>query len=273
MRIFEKEDGSRGGFTLAELLIVVAIIAVLVAIAIPVFSKSLESSAEATDIANMRSAYGVGVEALLTDTEIDGEAFSSYTSENPLYFDGTSLTADKSAALLGSGTSLDAGTVYSACSDYTYPAGTDLRESAIIVFAQGNTVHVHWEGAASSTSQPTEQQTQAQADIQELIDRLTSWKSDSASWKAALDGSSNPYFTFKDTESSTGVAWVAYYKKSADEINWSQTNSTNGKTWANFTVDDAGNITSFNYVTPTYSISCQDLTASSPQWTYLTPGD
>ena len=45
------------GFTLAELLIVVAIIAVLVAVAIPVFSAQLEKSREATDVANIRSAY------------------------------------------------------------------------------------------------------------------------------------------------------------------------------------------------------------------------
>lgn len=45
------------GFTLAELLIVVAIIAVLVAIAIPVFTSQLEKSRESTDIANVRSAY------------------------------------------------------------------------------------------------------------------------------------------------------------------------------------------------------------------------
>ena len=45
------------GFTLAELLIVVAIIAVLVAIAIPVFTTQLESSREAVDASNIRSAY------------------------------------------------------------------------------------------------------------------------------------------------------------------------------------------------------------------------
>ena len=45
------------GFTLAELLIVVAIIAVLVAIAIPVFTSQLEKSREATDMSNIRSAY------------------------------------------------------------------------------------------------------------------------------------------------------------------------------------------------------------------------
>ena len=48
---------NRKGFTLAELLIVVAIIAVLVAIAIPVFTTQLEKSREATDAANVRSAY------------------------------------------------------------------------------------------------------------------------------------------------------------------------------------------------------------------------
>ena len=38
---------SRKGFTLAELLIVVAIIAVLVAVAIPIFGSQLEKSREA----------------------------------------------------------------------------------------------------------------------------------------------------------------------------------------------------------------------------------
>lgn len=45
------------GFTLAELLIVVAIIAILVAIGIPVFNSQLEKSKEATDAANIRSKY------------------------------------------------------------------------------------------------------------------------------------------------------------------------------------------------------------------------
>lgn len=48
---------NRKGFTLAELLIVVAIIAVLVAIAIPVFNGSLERAKQSTDAANIRAAY------------------------------------------------------------------------------------------------------------------------------------------------------------------------------------------------------------------------
>ena len=45
------------GFTLMEMLIVVGIIAVLIAIAIPVFSTQMEKSREAVDLAIIRSAY------------------------------------------------------------------------------------------------------------------------------------------------------------------------------------------------------------------------
>jgi type IV pilus assembly protein PilA len=44
------------GFTLAELLIVVAIIAVLVAISIPIFSNQLRKARFATNLANARAA-------------------------------------------------------------------------------------------------------------------------------------------------------------------------------------------------------------------------
>ena len=44
------------GFTLMEMLIVVAIIAILSAIAIPTFTKTLERSREAADLANVRNA-------------------------------------------------------------------------------------------------------------------------------------------------------------------------------------------------------------------------
>ena len=59
------------GFTLAELLIVVAIIAVLIAIALPVFSNQLEKAREATDLANIRSAYSQVVTQSLTENTVD----------------------------------------------------------------------------------------------------------------------------------------------------------------------------------------------------------
>ncbi|WP_243024469.1 prepilin-type N-terminal cleavage/methylation domain-containing protein [Clostridium sp. AM48-13] len=58
------------GFTLAELLVVVAIVAILAAISIPIFTRQLEASREATDLANVRSAYAeVMAAVMIEDTE------------------------------------------------------------------------------------------------------------------------------------------------------------------------------------------------------------
>lgn len=54
------------GFTLAELLIVVAIIAVLVAISIPIFTSQLEKSRDAVTLSNIRAAYAEAQSAYLT---------------------------------------------------------------------------------------------------------------------------------------------------------------------------------------------------------------
>lgn len=59
------------GFTLMEMLIVVAIIAVLIAIAIPTFTNQLEKAREATDLANLRGAYAQVMAAALTNAESD----------------------------------------------------------------------------------------------------------------------------------------------------------------------------------------------------------
>ena len=65
-----KRKRNRSGFTLMEMLIVIALIAVLIAIAIPVFASQLEKSREATDLANVRAAYAqVSTEAQLGNFE------------------------------------------------------------------------------------------------------------------------------------------------------------------------------------------------------------
>lgn len=66
-----KKKMNKKGFTLAELLIVVAIIAVLVAISIPIFTSQLEKSREATDAANIRDYYAEIAVAVL-DESLDG---------------------------------------------------------------------------------------------------------------------------------------------------------------------------------------------------------
>ena len=58
---------NKKGFTLAELLIVVAIIGVLVAISIPIFTSQLEKAREATDAANIRSQYAEVMTEAITE--------------------------------------------------------------------------------------------------------------------------------------------------------------------------------------------------------------
>jgi len=80
MKRFMKKMNEKKGFTLAELLIVVAIIAVLVAVAIPVFTTQLEKARQSTDLANIRSSFAEATaEALTTGAAASG---SEYTVQN-----------------------------------------------------------------------------------------------------------------------------------------------------------------------------------------------
>lgn len=87
---------NKKGFTLAELLVVVAIIAVLAAISIPVFTSRVESSREATDIANIRTAY-----AELTTSILTGEEDEDATKEVTLKQTKGGWTGDNADAEIG----------------------------------------------------------------------------------------------------------------------------------------------------------------------------
>lgn len=65
--LVKEKRKSQKGFTLMEMLIVVAIIAVLVAISIPVFNTQLEKAREQADAANMRAAKAVAIAQYLME--------------------------------------------------------------------------------------------------------------------------------------------------------------------------------------------------------------
>ena len=73
--MFKKAKENKKGFTLAELLIVVAIIAVLVAISIPIFTSQLEKSR--VTVANIRAAYAQASTDVLTGSSTSKTEYSS----------------------------------------------------------------------------------------------------------------------------------------------------------------------------------------------------
>lgn len=131
------------GFTLAELLVVVAIIAVLVTISIPIFLGQTEKTKEAVDIANMRNAYAkVSYNAVMEEGLVG-------TKDKPVYYNGSTLTQTKPDAM-GKGTKRDGGTIFSKCSDYEYNPTQDYTNSVITCWYDGTEIHIHWDSTSTS---------------------------------------------------------------------------------------------------------------------------
>ena len=125
------------GFTLAELLIVVAIIAVLVAISIPIFTAQLEKSREATDIANLRAAKSEAVSMFLLGDQTLGLGnwgTGSQSDSVDVYYDAANgkLVSDKSTITVkyGKGTATEGG---NADTSLDYEATTDAAGKVIKV--------------------------------------------------------------------------------------------------------------------------------------------
>lgn len=102
-----KKKLNRKGFTLAELLVVVAILGILVAISVPLFSSRLEAAKKSTDEANARAAKAVAAALMMEDTALTGgddgdhgdHGVYYYDAENGTLEDGSAITAYSKSAV------------------------------------------------------------------------------------------------------------------------------------------------------------------------------
>lgn len=97
-----KKKLNRKGFTLAELLVVVAILGILVAISVPLFSSRIEAAKTSTDQANVRAAKAAAAAVLLSDQEIKTMYYDAENGKlveaKPTAGYGKSTKADESGA-------------------------------------------------------------------------------------------------------------------------------------------------------------------------------
>ena len=167
------KNKEKKGFTLAELLIVVAIIAVLVAIAIPIFNKQIEKAREAYDIYTMRVAASAAVELYYSGVKDKSSAEAAglswwpnkddHTADNAAgAYDISSGTFYADRKLLpirayGKGTTIDGGTqFYLGNKNGAYAADWDYRKAAVMVAIYPNAsparVDVFWKNNVGSES-------------------------------------------------------------------------------------------------------------------------
>lgn len=133
---------NKKGFTLVEMLIVVAIIAILIAVSIPLVSSALEKARDATDQANERAAKAVAVVKYLGVEDGSLEA----TGTGTYYYDATN------GELLKDG---DAGIkdiqYYGQCTEkhtdgsYTTNSGDHSEKIIQVVIATGGEITISWE--------------------------------------------------------------------------------------------------------------------------------
>lgn len=97
----QKKLKKSGGFTLVEMLIVVAIIAILVVVSIPMVSSSLDKARTATDDANERAAKAAALITYMNSGSTTGETY--YYNADTGIAETTAPTKDSSGFSYGQG--------------------------------------------------------------------------------------------------------------------------------------------------------------------------
>lgn len=128
MNLFMKKTISKG-FTLAEMLIVTAIIAILVSVSIPLFSTQLEKAREAADMANLRAAKAAAISVITAGQLDDGTVMKADTD---YWYNAKTgkWQIDQVDGGYGKGTA--AGKTYNSSNNpYGYNSSIDHRSAAI----------------------------------------------------------------------------------------------------------------------------------------------
>ena len=125
---------SKKGFTLMEMLIVIAIIAILIAIAIPVFTAQLDKASLATDQSNARSLKSMVVTDYMSHVD-DGAGVVKAAGKYYLSADGNSIISST-----GTGAKME-------CKGKTSDTNNYQTDDATHIW-------VNWDGSAVTSSNP-----------------------------------------------------------------------------------------------------------------------
>ena len=127
--LLKKVRGDKKGFTLAELLVVVAIIGILVAISVPLFTAQLGKARKATNEANLRAAKVAAVADYMTNDE-GAKADIKYS------YDIAAGTVTKTETVTGNKVEIGAATTTSTYKHiYVEVNGTDTKDAVVTLYA------------------------------------------------------------------------------------------------------------------------------------------
>ncbi len=146
---------NKKGFTLIEMLIVVAIIAILIAVSIPLVGTALEKARDATDQANERAAKAEAALYLLETAEIPTGATTDATSGDITLFykaeDGSMVTSAalaKGSASTGYGQCQGTNKCYTSTAHATATTKNAGNVIQVVINKAAGTISVSWVAAS-----------------------------------------------------------------------------------------------------------------------------